>query len=115
VTHGRVMAMLDADFHSLDPAHRQHYGPVCCFSFQPSLPVSAPDVYQGLFSQSIIARVQNVGAAVPQGLKCPVGRGIQGMKPALNYIMQLNVLQHLKSAKTIFLVCPKHVLCAWSS
>jgi hypothetical protein len=50
--------MLDADFHSLDPAHRQHYGPVCCFSFQPSLPVSAPDVYQGLFSQSIIARVQ---------------------------------------------------------
>ncbi|CAM6060831.1 unnamed protein product [Sphagnum tenellum] len=27
VTHGRVMAMLDADFHGLDPAHRQHYGP----------------------------------------------------------------------------------------
>jgi hypothetical protein len=85
------MAMLDADFHGLDPAHRQHYGPVCCLSFQPSLPVSAPDVYS-LFSQSIIARVQNVGAAVPQGLKCPVGRGIQVMKPGLNYMMQLNVL-----------------------
>ncbi|CAK9210428.1 unnamed protein product [Sphagnum troendelagicum] len=27
VTHGRVMAMLDADFHSLNPVHVQYYGP----------------------------------------------------------------------------------------
>ncbi|CAK9868039.1 unnamed protein product [Sphagnum jensenii] len=27
VTHGRVMAMLDADFHSLNPVRVQYYGP----------------------------------------------------------------------------------------
>ncbi|CAK9198991.1 unnamed protein product [Sphagnum troendelagicum] len=27
VTHGRVMAMLDADFHNLNSVHRQYYGP----------------------------------------------------------------------------------------